>query len=232
MIILHTHTHTHELIPNGYFSLLKEAADFVGVKWFKTTDQISLGKIAVYSDQRVAANFLNAENYVGVENLLKDKSGKTSSGHVPSEGNFIAFEKEDILIGNIRPYLRKIWIADVDGGTNGDVLAIRIKEDCKDKVLPRYLYQVLSDEDFFEYHIKFSKGAKMPRGDKNKIMEYEFFLPSLPVQEYVVSVLDTFDTLVRDLSEGLPREIELRQKQYEYYREKLLSFRREEPEEM
>ena len=51
-------------------------------------------------------------------------------------------------------------------------------------------------------------------------------IPSIPVQDHIVSVLDKFDTLVNDISKGLPKEIELRQKQYEYYREKLLSFKR------
>ncbi|MDY3118055.1 MAG: restriction endonuclease subunit S [Peptoniphilus sp.] len=173
------------------------------------------------------AEALNEENYVGVENLLKDKLGKVDSSYVPKQGNFIAFKKGNILIGNIRPYLRKIWIADVDGGTNGDVLTICIKEEFKNKIIPKFLYQVLSDESFFEYNIRFSKGAKMPRGDKKKIMEYEFLLPPVPVQEYIVSILDTFDKLVNDVREGLPKEIELRQKQYAYYREKLLDFPRE-----
>ena len=84
---------------------------------------------------------------------------------------------------------------------------------------------MLLDERFFEYDIKYSKGAKMPRGDKNKILEYKIPIPSLPVQEYIVSILDKFDALVNDISQGLPKEIELRQKQYEYYREKLLDFK-------
>lgn len=64
----------------------------------------------------------------------------------------------------------------------------------------------------------------MPRGDKKKIMEYKFFLPPLHVQQHVVSILDKFDTLVNDIKEGLPKEIEQRQKQYEYWRKCLLSF--------
>ena len=64
----------------------------------------------------------------------------------------------------------------------------------------------------------------MPRGDKKKIMEYSFFVPPLHVQQRIVSILDTFNTLVHDMQEGLPKEIELRQQQYEYYRERLLSF--------
>ncbi|WP_462274102.1 restriction endonuclease subunit S [Filifactor alocis] len=218
-----THTHTRIVLSNRYFAILQEAAEFVGIKqscvvWKK------LEEISIYSKERISTDNLNECNYVGVENLLKDKLGKTKSSYVPKDGTMIKFCINDILIGNIRPYLRKIWMADVDGGTNGDVLVIHIKEDMNKVVLPKYLFQVLLDERFFEYDIKYSKGAKMPRGDKNKILEYKIPIPSLPVQEYIVSILDKFDALVNDISQGLPKEIELRQKQYEYYREKLLSF--------
>ena len=50
-------------------------------------------------------------------------------------------------------------------------------------------------------------------------------IPSIEVQKYIISILDRFDTLCNDLSAGLPAEIEARQKQYEYYRDKLLSFK-------
>lgn len=186
----------------------------------------SLKEIAEYSKRRVPASLLSEKNYVGVENLLKDKLGKVNSNYVPNEGNLIAFNIGNILIGNIRPYLRKIWLADLNGGTNGDVLAISLKEDAKHIVDPRFLYQILASESFFEYNVKFSKGAKMPRGDKKKILEYEFFLPSMRVQKQIVSILDYFDSIVNNISVGLPKEIELRQKQYEYYREKLLDFKK------
>ena len=65
------------------------------------------------------------------------------------------------------------------------------------------------------------KVIEIPVTDMEKI---KIPLPPLPVQEYIVSILDKFDALVNDLSQGLPKEIELRQKQYEYYREKLLNF--------
>ena len=52
----------------------------------------------------------------------------------------------------------------------------------------------------------------------------EIILPNKDVQEQVVSILDKFDKLVNDINEGLPKEIDLRQKQYEYYRERLLNF--------
>ena len=70
----------------------------------------------------------------------------------------------------------------------------------------------------------------MPRGDKNKIMEYNIIVPPIPVQKHIVSVLDNFNKIVTDINEGLPKEIELRHKQYEYYRERLLDFKRDDDE--
>ncbi len=129
---------------------------------------------------------------------------------------------DDILIGNIRPYLKKIWRADREGGTNGDVLTIRIKKDFKKEINTGYLYQILSSDKFFAYDTSFSKGAKMPRGSKDKVMEYIINYPDLPEQEEIVKVLDTFDSLVNDIKEGIPAEIEARRMQYEYYRNLLL----------
>ena len=56
-------------------------------------------------------------------------------------------------------------------------------------------------------------------------MKFSFPLPPLPVQHDIVRILDRFNTLCSDISEGLPAEIEARRKQYEYYRDRLLSFR-------
>ena len=66
----------------------------------------------------------------------------------------------------------------------------------------------------------------MPRGDKDAVMRYPIPIPPLEVQAKIVSILDRFDTLCNDLSQGLPAEIATRKKQYEYYRDKLLTFRR------
>lgn len=183
-----------------------------------------MGQIAEYSKLRISAAELTEENYVGVDNLLQNRQGKTLSNHVPSEGNLTKFQSKDILIGNIRPYLKKIWLSNLTGGSNGDVLVIRTTSD---DVNPNYLYQVLSDDKFFNYDMQNSKGAKMPRGNKEAILKYKIPLPNLSEQKRIVEILDKFDKLTSDLSEGLPREIELRKKQYEYWREELLSFRKE-----
>ncbi len=184
--------------------------------------EVRLNEVAKYSNDRISYKELNKNNYVGVDNLLQNKKGKTLSTYVPAEGNFTKFMKNDILIGNIRPYLRKIWLSDSSGGTNGDVLDIRIK--VKNIILPKYLYYILSSDKFFEYNTQNSRGAKMPRGDKHMVMNYKFVIPTINEQQKIVNILDRFDWLVNNLSDGLPAEIKLRQQQYEYYRDKLLMF--------
>ena len=195
---------------------------------FDSLEQLNMGgakkkliDVAIYAKVRISADKLNKENYVGVENLLQNKLGKTSSNYVPTEGSFIEYLPNDILIGNIRPYLRKIWLADKTGGTNGDVLVIRLTDE---NIIPRYLYHILANEHFFEYNVKYSKGAKMPRGDKTAILQYEFDVPPLEEQHRIVSILDKFETLTNSITEGLPLAIEQSQKRYEYYRELLLNF--------
>lgn len=197
-------------IVDGYQCRLKD------VVW-KT-----LGEVAEYSKNRICSDKLNEHNYVGVDNLLQNREGKKLSGYVPSEGKMTEYIVNDILIGNIRPYLKKIWQADCTGGTNGDVLVIRVTDE---KVNPKYLYQVLADDKFFAFNMKHAKGAKMPRGSKTAIMQYKIPIPPLPEQEKITAILDKFDTLTHSVSEGLPHEIALRRKQYEYYREQLLAFR-------
>ncbi|END2821699.1 restriction endonuclease subunit S [Escherichia coli O17/O44/O77:H1] len=181
----------------------------------------TLGEVAQYSKTRISFELLDERNYVGVDNLLQNRAGKSLSNHVPTSGKLTEFIPNDILIGNIRPYLKKIWQADCIGGTNGDVLVIR----CIDSSInTRYLYQILADDKFFEYNMQHAKGAKMPRGSKEDIMKYPIPVPPLTLQARIVEILNKFDTLTNSITEGLPREIELRQKQYEYYRDLLFSF--------
>ena len=139
------------------------------------------------------------------------------------DGSLIHYESGDILIGNIRPYLKKIWLADGDGGTNGDVLTIRAN---RELLTPEFLYQCLASDDFFQYDMNHAKGAKMPRGSKEDVLNYMIPITSLAEQQRIVSILDRFDRLTNDLTQGLPAEIEKRRQQYEYYRDKLLTFKR------
>lgn len=194
------------------------------LQWVFGPIRVELGAVAEYSQKRISVTDLTPETYVGVDNLLQDRKGKAVATFLPDQGSVTTYNQGDILIGNIRPYLKKIWFSNQVGGTSGDVLTIQNSiTPCMEN---KYLYYILSDDRFFYYNVQYSKGSKMPRGDKKAIMQYKFILPSITEQKRIVSILDNFNTLTNSLSEGLPKEIELRQKQYEYWREQLLNFTR------
>lgn len=194
------------------------------LQWVFGPIRVKLGAVAEYSQKRISVTDLTPETYVGVDNLLQDRKGKTVATFLPDQGSVTTYNQGDILIGNIRPYLKKIWFSNQVGGTSGDVLTVHNSIiSCMEN---KYLYYILSDDRFFYYNVQYSKGSKMPRGDKQAIMQYKFILSPLSEQVRIVSTLDNFNTLTNSLSEGLPKEIELRQKQYEYWREQLLNFTR------
>jgi type I restriction enzyme S subunit len=156
--------------------------------------------------------------------MLQNKQGISNSNYVPEKGKLCRFEKDDILIGNIRPYLKKIWKADKIGGTNGDVLVIRINDSYQNELVADFLYYLLASDDFFNYSTQYSRGAKMPRGDKAAVLKYKIPIPPIEEQNRIVAILDQFEKLVNSISEGLPAEIKMRRQQYEHYRNKLLNF--------
>ena len=82
-------------------TFLEKLLDGAEVQWKP------LGEVAEYSKTRISFENLNDKNYVGVENLLQNKAEKTNSSHVPELGKSTEYLKDDILIGNIRPYLKK-----------------------------------------------------------------------------------------------------------------------------
>ena len=180
----------------------------------------ALGEICEFRKERISSLELSEKNYVSVENLLKDKAGRIDSENIPKEGNWSKYCVGDILIGNIRPYLKKIWLADRDGGTNGDVIVISPKNG----ILPKYLYNILSSEKFFVYYNQTAKGGKMPRGDKKQILVYPACLHSCFEQTRIVTILDQFEASIANLEAQLKQ----REKQYEYYRNHLLTFKKKE----
>ncbi len=93
------------------------------------------------------------------------------------------------------------------------------------KYLNKYLYYAIQHEDFQKQLKKITSPVGQTKFNKTEFKELLIPLPSLSEQERIVSILDRFDKLCHDIREGLPAEIELRQKQYEHYRDRLLTFR-------
>lgn len=128
----------------------------------------ALKDLAYYVNDKISVKSLNPSNFIGVDNILPNKKGVKKSLYVPTSGKATLFQKGDILIGNIRPYFKKIWLATFDGGCSQDVLCIRPNN----PKYKEYIYSVLSQDYFFEYDMMGSKGSKMPRGDKKHIMDF------------------------------------------------------------
>jgi len=180
----------------------------------------NLGEVAAYSTTRVSASAVDGETFVGVDNLRPNQGGRTSSNYVPKSGYLTEYRAGDVLIGNIRPYLKKIWLATNSGGCSGDVLAVRIRDSYSTTLEPEFLYRILSSEAFFAYDMQHAKGAKMPRGSKPMILKYRIPVPPLEVQREIVRILDLFTTLEAELE----AELEARRRQYAHYRDSLLVF--------
>ena len=151
--------------------------------------EYKLGEVCEYNTKRISLNMLNIDNYISTENMVSNIGGVTLSSNLPETGNAIHYTEGNILISNIRPYFKKIWYANKKGGCSADVLCIKANEDIKD----RYLYYLLSQQEFFDYVMAGAKGCKMPRGDKQHIMNWEISLPSLLTQQKIANSLSSLD---------------------------------------
>ena len=122
-----------------------------------------------YVKGKIAVEKLNAQTYISTENMIPNKGGIVDASSLPSVQYTQQYLKGDVLVSNIRPYFKKIWIAEYDGGCSNDVLVFRANSSCD----PTFLYYVLANDVFFDYATATSKGTKMPRGDKTAIMQYD-----------------------------------------------------------
>ena len=133
----------------------------------------SLSSLCEYRKGKVNVDGLNKDTYISTENMLPNKGGVIRATSLPTTSQTQEYKKGDVLVSNIRPYFKKIWQAEYDGGCSNDVLVFKANENTdKD-----FLYYVLADDAFFNYSMATSKGTKMPRGDKLQIMKYPIVVP-------------------------------------------------------
>lgn len=152
-----------------------------------------MSEVGSYVSEKINVSKLRLENYISTENMISNRGGISLATKLPSVKTTTAFQKGDILISNIRPYFKKIWLADKSGGCSNDVLVIRSDSNFSN----RFLYYVLSSDTFFDYAVSTSKGTKMPRGDKSSIMKYTVPLFSLEEQELISDILKSYDEKIQ-----------------------------------
>ena len=162
-----------------------------------------LSDICFYAKGKVDVSGLTDADYISTENMMPNKGGVTIASSLPSTAQTQAYRKDDVLVSNIRPYFKKIWFANCNGGCSNDVLVFRAKEDTD----ARFLYYVLADDAFFDYSTATSKGTKMPRGDKTAIMQYEVPHFDLPIQKKIAGILADIDNKI-SLNNNINKNLE------------------------
>jgi len=130
----------------------------------------TLMEIARFPGGKVDVSSLSTSTYVSTENMLENRGGIGEASSLPNTATVPSFSAGQVLVSNIRPYFKKLWLASFDGGRSNDVLAFQpLNSNCSE-----YLLNLLYQDQFFEFMTRTSKGAKMPRGDKAAIAGWKF----------------------------------------------------------
>ena len=144
-----------------------------------------LSDIADFISDKIEFSSIELDKYISTDNMLPNFNGITLSSVEPSLNKCTKFKANDTLFSNIRTYFKKVWFADFDGGCSPDVIVMRIKNE--ELVLPEFLYLLICSEDFINFTVMSSNGAKMPRGDKKAMLKYEFEIPSIEEQKIAIN---------------------------------------------
>ena len=175
---------------------------------------MKLSEITTLVEDKISSSNISLADYVTTDSLLPNKEGKTIATNLPPTiCSLTHYRKGDVLVANIRPYLKKVWLADKDGGCSSDVLVFRAKEG----YISSFLYAVLLQDCFFDYAMKGAKGSKMPRGDKEQIMRYELPIFSPQEQENIGNLIIDVTNKLR-LNRSINHNLEAMAKQlYDYW---------------
>ena len=209
-----------------YLNSLKEAGGIVGVSVFGVELKKLEDFAEIYDGTHQTLKYVNTGvPFVSVQDIK----------NIYGTGKYITIEEYNKF--KVKPRKNDVFMTRIgDIGTcaiveNDDDLAyyvtLTLIRPSNDIVLSKFLkYLIESNQGKKELSKRILHNATPIKINLGEIGKLQFFIPSIQVQEHIVSILDKFDNIVNDISKGLPKEIELRQKQYEYYREKLLSFER------
>jgi type I restriction enzyme S subunit len=164
---------------------------------------------------------------VNRENNQITETQTICSENAPSRAQQIV-ATDDVIFGTTRPTLKRYCL--ITPEYNGQICSTGfcVLRANKEFILPKYLYFILTTNDFYCYVEKNQEGAGYPAIPDSKVMKYNTIVPSIEEQSRIAAILDKFEKLVNGVSVGLPAEIGMRQQQYEYYRNKLLTFDRYE----
>lgn len=168
-----------------------------------------LSDVASYGNVTLPSDMFDAKNYICTENMISNRGGVIPYDDYVCSFMVKSYVPYDILISNIRPYLKKIWFSNCSGGVSADVLVVRPNHEV---VNSWFLYTILSHDKFFSYNMEGVAGTKMPRGNKRHIMNYEFSMPTdLAEQSAIAKVLTDMDAEIEGLEKKLAKYEQVKQ---------------------
>ena len=163
-------------------------------------ENTELGNLVVYGKDKTR---VTKNHYVSTENIEQDFRGIIPFEDAETIVDGTEFTKGDVLIANIRPYLKKVWQSNMYGACNADVLVMKPQEIDND-----FLYNLIAQNRFIDYVMGGVKGSKMPRGDKAHILQYNTAVPSIVEQRQIarfLSLLSNRITMQKKLIETLKK---------------------------
>ena len=172
--------------------------------------KVRLGEIANYVNEKIDIKAFDTSLYISTDSMLKDKGGIGTPESIPESGKVTKYQHNDILVSNIRPYFKKIWFSNREGGCSNDVLVFR----ANDNIDSTFLYYVLSDDSFFDHMMSSANGTKMPRGNRKLIPSFEIPLPPLSTQHRIASILSRYDSLIENYQKQIKLLEEAAQRLY------------------
>lgn len=192
-----------------------------GVEW-KT-----LGEVCIKTENIKWKNTTNDYYYIDLSSVERESNRinevqSICKDNAPSRAQQIVLGN-DILFGTTRPTLKRLCIVPQEYDNQICSTGFCILRANINVINYRLLYYLLTTMSFYTYVENNQEGAGYPSISNSKIMKYEVPIPSLPTQQEIVEKLDAFENLIQSLE----LEIKLRKQQYEYYREKLLTFEKE-----
>ena len=149
-------------------------------------------EICKYATARIPYSDISPKTYVSTDNMLQQCEGVVPYDGMPNIDSVLKYVAGDTLVSNIRPYLKKAWLADRDGGCSPDVLVFHVTR--PEVVDSTYLSYCLKQDSFFDFMMQGTKGMKMPRGDKNLIPNYIVPIPPLDEQKKIVAEVSAYES--------------------------------------